>query len=69
MEDTMLYLTKKAISNVIKSSGYSDSQVMRTIEDLAKSNWKTYNLSVKQKKIYRLLMEELDRTIDGSFNE
>ena len=64
LEQQSIVLVKKALARLITSNKCTMKQVAGVMDNLAKNSWHIYNLSCKQKKIYHMLMEELDTTID-----
>ena len=64
LEKKSLYLVKRAMANLIASKKCSMKKMAGVLDNLARNEWMTDHMSTKQLAIYKMLMEELDHTID-----
>lgn len=64
LEKQSLYLVKRAMANLIASKKCSMKKMACVLDNLARNEWMTDHMSTKQLAIYKMLMEELDHTID-----
>lgn len=64
LEKQSLYLVKRAMANLIASKKCSMKKMAGVLDNLARNEWMTDHMSTKQLAIYKMLMEELDHTID-----
>ena len=64
LEKQSLYLVKRAMANLITSKKCSMKKMAGVLDNLARNERMTDHLSTKQLAIYKMLMEELDHTID-----